>query len=249
MNPDFWSPTSSYRTLGDKIIVSAGTEPKYYEQLHSTRLHCTKYAPEAWQLFYYGYPDGCPTQKQRQYAFKIYALDRVVLGGFPTILWMDAAFQPVGSLAPLWKEIEEHGWYVHKQGDAVLGAWCSDAALAIFGISRDVAMTIPLCYSGIVGLNIHNSVGAKIWERWKGLYHTGAFDGPHQHMNGRPMEAWGDKLQAHCSDDPRCFGHRHDEAALSWLLWDMGLVLRTEPFIRIDNADGFIGHHVRLHAD
>src|SRR6185369_4818723 len=246
MNPAFWSPTSAKRTLGDRCIVSAGTEPKYYEQLHSTRLHCTKYAPEAWQLFYYGYPDGCPRQSQRQYAFKIFALERVVAAGFPIALWLDSAFQPVGSLKPLWEEIEEQGWYIQKQGDAVLGNWCSDAALAIFGISRDKAMEVPLCYSGLVGLNLRKPTGDQIWTHWKDLYEKGAFDGPHQHVYGMSPGPWGDKLQAHCSEDARCLGHRHDESALSFILYDMGLEPRTEPFLRIDRPVGFIGHHVEL---
>ncbi len=245
VNPAFVNPLNADRSLHDKIIVSCGTEPHYYEALHSTRLHCAKYVPEAWQLFYYGYPDGCPTQAERQYAFKIYALERAFAAGFSTMLWLDSAFQPIGSLAPLWKEIEEQGWYIQQQGSAVLGNWCSDAALGIFGIGRDEAMRIPLCYSGLVGLNLRNTTGNNIWTAWQALYNAGAFDGPHRNYRG-PRAPWGYKLEGDCSPDPRCEGHRHDESALSFILYRMGLKPRTEPFLTIDSPKGFIGHHVRL---
>lgn len=233
------------RSLQDKCIVSCGTEPHYYESLHSTRLHCAEHVPEAWQLFYYGYPDGCPTQAERQYAFKIYSLRRTFEAGFKTMLWMDSAFQPIASISPLWEEIKLQGWYIQKQGDAVLGNWCSDRSLAIFGIGRDEAMQIPLCYSGLVGLDVKTWNGAKIWDEWQALYESGSFDGPHQNAPGEPC-AWGYKLQSNCSDDPRCEGHRHDESALSFILYKLGLKPRIEPFLTIDSPEGFIGHHVRL---
>ena len=248
MNPAFWHPLSHDRTIHDQCIVSAGTEPHYYEGLHSTRLHCAKYDPDSWQLFYYGYPDGCPTQQERMYAFKIYAMRRVATAGFARMLWMDSAFQPIAPMHALWKEINDTGWYIQMQGDSVLGSWCSDAALDVFGISRDTAMGIPLCYSGLVGLSMKRLEGKEIWRMWEELYDAGTFDGPHTNVNGAPHTPHGHKTQGHCSTDPRCHGHRHDEAALSFILWKMGLRPRCEPFLTLGSTDGFIGHHVRLHA-
>ncbi len=245
MNPPFWKPDFVDRNIGDRIIVSCGTEPHYFEQLHSTREHCTKYVPEAWQLFYYGYPDGCPPQHARQYAFKIYALERAFAAGFAELVWLDAAFQPIASVEPLWREMTLHGWYVHVQGDAVLGNWCGDYALSVFGITRDVAMTIPLCYSGLVGLNVRHATGNRIYQRWCELFRQGTFDGPHLNQPGT-WEPWGNKFAGPCSSDPRCTGHRHDEAALSYILWEMGLTPRHEPFIEINGQPGFIGHHRKL---
>lgn len=246
MNPAFWNPLGSDRTLGDRCIVSAGTEPHYYEGLHSTRLHCTRWAPEAWQLFYYGYPDGCPKQVERMYAFKIYALQRSIEAGFQHVLWLDSAFQPVGSMRELWREIEVESWYVQQQGNAVLGNWCSDAALDIFGIDRDQAMTIPLCYSGLVGLNMHTDIGNEIWQQWRILYASGSFEGAHTNVMNSPLVPHGHKTMGHCSSDSRCIGHRHDEAALSFILWKLGKKPRLMPFFKMDTPLGFIGHHVEL---
>jgi len=245
MNPPFWNPRSEDRKISDRCIVSCGTEPHYFEQLHATREYCTKYVPEAWQLFYYGYPDGCPTQIERQYAFKIYALRRAFAAGFAELLWIDTAFQPIGSVGPLWREMNEHGWYIQAQGDAMLGNWCSDVALARFGITRGLAMGIPLCYSGLVGLNIRHETGNRIYRRWCELYDEGTFDGPHENADV-DTEAWGNKLRGRCSTDQRCQGHRHDESALSYILFEMGLEPRREPFIDMGQGVGFIGHHRKL---
>ncbi len=246
MNPPFEKPNYTARTLGDRCIVSCGTEPHYFEQLHATKEYCTKYAPEAWQLFYYGYPDGCPPQSQHQYAFKIKALERAFDAGFASVLWLDTAFQPIASLAPLWKEVDEHGWYIQGQGDALLGNWCSDIALHTFGITRDVAMGIQLCYSGMVALKLNHTIGEEIFKRWVKSYYAGTFDGPHLNDPLSPTRPWGQKLAGHCSTDPRCQGHRHDESALSFILWEMGLTPRHEPFLTLSDDNGFIGHHRKL---
>src|SRR6185369_76530 len=246
MNPAFYCPRHHPRTHGDRCIVSCGTQAHYYESLHSTRLHCSAHIPEAWQLFYYGYPDGCPAQQEKQYAFKIYALRRAWDASFGTITWIDSAFQPIASVEPLWAEVERAGWWIPAQGDANLGNWTSDRALEIFGITRDVAMDIPLCYSGLVSILCRTSIGKEIWRLWQELYDKGAFNGPHQNIIGGHTGAWGNKTTGECSKDPRCHGHRHDESALSFVLYKLGLKPSKLPFLTLESEQGFIGHHVEL---
>ncbi len=244
MNPDFRRPAGyCERTICDRIIVCCGIGAHYDRGYRSTLNHCDVYEPGTWQLFSHDYPDGCPPQSESQYAFKIYALQRAIDAGFRYVLWMDAAFQPIASLEPLWQHIAQYGWFVPVQRDAVLGNWSSDMALDIFQISRDSAMGMPLCFSGIVGLDMASPIGKNIWQLWRELYTQGAWNGPHQNEPGVVPHAWGQKLSGHCSDDPRCCGHRHDESALSMVLWWQGLAPRTE-FLTLYNADGIIGHHV-----
>ncbi len=248
MNPAFWSPLSADRSLHDRCIISAGTEPHYYESLHSTRLHCAKHDPESWQLFYYGYPDGCPTQKESMYAFKIFAMARAIDAGFRTVLWMDSVFQPVTKMDALWDYIEDHGWYIPCQGEAVLGNWCSDSALEQFALRRDDAMAIPLCYSGLVGLNLQTSIANDIWSLWNIFFKAGTFNGAHTNVQGSPIVPHGHKTMGHCSDDARCHGHRNDEAALSFALSQLGVKpLHNPAFLKMqDEARGIIGHGVKL---
>ena len=206
-----------------RVITSAGIGHHYRELLRSTVNHCAVHCPETWRRWWDILPPGCPSHEESQYAFKIHALEEPIRSGFQHVLWMDTTFQPIDSIEPLWAHIQETGWFVAEQS-AHLGSWTSDRALRIFGISRDEAMEIPLVYSGLVGINQASEVGLKIWERWRELYAAGAFRGPHYNESCvDPWVARGLKWAGHCSNDPRCEGHRHDESALSFVLHELGL--------------------------
>ncbi len=245
--PVFFNPAGRDRGLNDRCIVSCGIGENYIQGLASTRAHCAYHDPTSWQLFYSYYPEGCPPHEEQQYAFKIYALKRAIAAGFRYILWMDATFQPVDSLEPLWERIEEKGWYVPPQQGAMLDCWCSDAALNIFDIPRDEAAKIPLVYSGLVGLDMERAPGKMIWIGWERLYNRGAFNGPHKNVQGVDgMARWGDKFAGFASSDSRVEGHRHDEAALSFVLAKWFCVPEELGFLTYEKPDGFIDHHVPL---
>ena len=89
-----------------------------------------------WKLWYDDYPIGCQPHREDPYAFKILALQRAITAGFRYILWMDTSFQPVASIENVWQSIEKDGWYIPRQGDALLGTWSTDEALQIY---RDLA--------------------------------------------------------------------------------------------------------------
>jgi hypothetical protein len=178
------------------------------------------------------------------YAFKIYAMQRAVDAGFRFILWMDTKWQPVGSMCRLWAEIERSGWYAPKQGDAVVGTWCTDEMLKLFDVTRDESMTIPLCYSGLVGLDFSSITGHAIWCAWRDS--KGLWTAPHLNKPGEQMEPWGEKFSGHVSYDPRVTGHRHDEAALSLILYKMGLRPSTLGFLTLEDPNGFIGNDIKL---
>lgn len=245
-DPEFVTTSGRERGPDDMVIVSCGIGTEYQEALHSTRLHCEKNVPEAWLLFYRDYPTGCPTQRESQYAFKIFAMKRAIVAGFRYVLWMDSCFQPLRSIEPLWEEILEHGWYVPRQQDAMLGNWSSDYFLQRTGTERSVAMQIPLVYSGLVGLDMNNRTARDLWESWYRFWERGLFNGPHRNVPGGVMKPWGLKYEGHCSDDPTVQGHRHDESALSLILHQWGLRPTTRGFLTLESPDGFIGHKVEL---
>jgi hypothetical protein len=244
--PVFIHPAGRERLPEDRCIVSCGIGEKYVQGLASTRAHCTVHDPDSWQLFYSYYPKGCPPQEEQQYAFKIYALQRAIAAGFRHVLWMDATFQPVDSLEPLWERVKGRGWYVPPQQGAMLDRFCSDSALSIFGINRETAAKIPLVYSGIVGFDLHSVIGLRLWLGWQRLYDWGAFNGAHRNEPGMHRHAWGDKFAGHVSDDPSVEGHRHDEAALSYVLHSWGLLPEDLGFLTYETPNGFIDHHVPL---
>lgn len=208
-----------------RAIVNVAVGDSYIRKSESMRWHCRKYcACDADLLFTDGLPSGCPTHADRQYAFKIFALREAVAKGYRNLLWIDVSFMPQWPITQLWETIERDGWYVPAQGTNWLGSWCSDDALRLMSIGREAAFRAPLVYSGLVGLSLDHAIGAEIWRRWQDLYERGVFDGPHRNDPGVPRYEWGDKWAGHCSDDLRVEGHRHDESALSAILFEMGLV-------------------------
>lgn len=246
-DPEFVATHGRERGPEDACIVSCGIGPDYQEPLHSTRLHCEVNVPEAWRLFYRRLPVGCPPHHLRQYAFKIVAMQRAIEAGFRYVLWIDTSFQPVRSIEPLWEVIRTRGWYCPPQGSAKLGEWCSDSFLAKVARSRDELMSVPLVYSGLVGFDLHNDTGRGMWNFWRTLYNAGAFDGPHLNTEVEGMHPWGLKFQGRCSSDPRVHGHRHDEAALSFVISAWGQKPTDEGFLSVEVPTGFIiGHHVKL---
>ncbi len=200
--------------------------------------------PEAALMFWDDYPDGCPPQHEQMYAFKIFALAEAIRAGFRYVLWMDSAFQPIRSIAPLWEVIKRDGWYVPPQLSEKLSRWCSDDALRMLGVTREQVSAVPLVFSGLVGLDMQNATGKQIWWSWEAFYRRGIFNGPHKNLPGQPVEPWGQKWQGHCSHNAEVQGHRHDESALSFILWQLGLVPIGHNFLTIDSPEGFIGHHV-----
>lgn len=228
--------------MKDRCIVSAAIGAKYRTEFQSMRWHVEKHCSDDHDIIHWDdYPPGCPTQQQRQYAFKIYAIADAIQRGYRRVLWMDIVYMPQGSIDALWAVVARQGWYIPTQGDAVLGNWCSDACLEVFGLSRDEAMTVPLCYSGLVGLDLDHRTGQHIWELWQLAYERGAFQGPHKNEGkpGEPIHAWGHKTAGHCSDDPRCMGHRQDESALSAILYRLNLKPETA---------GVLGDCIKMHV-
>ena len=245
--PVFVDPSGSYeRTENDRIIVSAGIGEHYLAGLASTRAHCAVHAPEAWQLMYTYYPEGCPPHEKRQYAFKIFALRRAIAAGFRYVVWMDSTFQPIGSMQPLWDCLTEHGWYVPPQQGLMLDRFVSDEALSIYDITRAEAAAIPLVYSGLVAFDMRVGPGRYLWRLWEDLYERGAFNGAHLNKPDAAFERWGEKFSGHVSDDVHVEGHRHDEAALSYALSAWRLEPPNLGFLTYEDPRGFLGHHVPL---
>jgi hypothetical protein len=244
--PEFEMTGGFSRTDNDLCIVSCGIGPHYQEGLHSTRLHCEVNVPEAWRLFYRELPLGCPPHDQQMYAFKIWAMQRAIDAGFRYVLWMDSGFQPIYAIDPLVQVIKSEGWYVPRQGAFMLDEWCSDDMMVKLSILAKDLQRIPLCFSGLVGLDMKSEIGNAIWWKWKRTQEEGAWNGAHYNRPGEPMTPFGLKTQGHVSNLETVKGHRHDEAALSWVLWSLGLTPMSKDFLTLESERGFIGRHVKL---
>jgi hypothetical protein len=169
-------------------------------------------------------PPGSPPHDQAPYGFKLYAVSEALRQGYPSVLWLDAPCIAGGSLEPIFETIEREG-HCFVSGDERLGNWASDACLAAFGIPRDAAMEMPLLNGAFIGLDLEHSRTRDWTRRIVQQCEAGLFKGAalteHAPADVRARNV--DKDTGHLSDDPRCWGHRHDEAVGSCLAQLLGM--------------------------
>lgn len=158
------------------------------------------------------YPPGCPTHQDVPYAFKPYAFQNAyAVLAYTTVLWMDASCYAIGSLDPVFEQIERDG-YLLFANDATVGEWCADSALPALRLTRDEAMEIPEISACVMGLDFRHQVAREFFDKWMKLANDGiTFKGSHTNKNGE------------CSADPRVKGHRHDQTAASVLAYRLGM--------------------------
>ncbi len=171
-----------------------------------------------------GFPPGSPSHKKSPYAFKLHALRAAAERGHRIVLWLDAPCVAVRPLGPLFDRIE-HGGHLLVAGDEKLGNWASDACLAAFKTTRDEAMGLKLMNGTFIGLDLAN---ARSREWLDGLFRAcgkGLFEGPYlsDHAPEAVKAVKPGKPQGFVSKDPRCWGHRHDEAVGSCLAARLGM--------------------------
>lgn len=180
-----------------------------------------------------GFPPGSPSHDKSPYAFKLYALREVQRRGYRSVLWVDAPCVAIAHPDPLFDRIERAGHLLVSGGEKV-GNWASDACLEEFSIGRDEAMDLPLMNGTFIGLDL----GRPRSREWlDGLFRAcakGLFEGPYlsEHAPPNVLALKPDKPRGFVSKDPRCWGHRHDEAVGSCLAYRMGLEIGRAGDIR-----------------
>ena len=161
-------------------------------------------------------PPGSPTHGEVPYAFKSWAIQEAKRRGYTSILWADACIYPAPDLSPLWERIERDGCWISNNG-WLNGQWCSDAALPLFGMTREEAMEQKHVVATSFALNLAHPVGQQIAAEYHRFACNGSFFGPWSNKNGE------------ASSDSRVLGHRHDQTALSVIAHRMGLELTDPP--------------------
>lgn len=169
-------------------------------------------------------PPGSPSHERDPYGFKLYAIDQALRRGYTSILWLDAPCIVSGSLDPVFSAQERAGHCFASGGDR-LGHWASDACLQAFGIDRDAAMDLLLMNGAFIGLDFEHSRTREWYRRMVQQCDLGLFRGAAltefapADVRARNVE----KDTGHLSSDPRCWGHRHDEAVGSCLAHLLGM--------------------------
>lgn len=169
------------------------------------------------------YPPGSPTHQDMHYAFKVYAVLDAFERGYETVLWLDTSSYLTNPPEPLFDLIEAKGYYL-SHGTDPLGYWISDKALSEFGYSRDQAMEMKLLAGCIFGLSKKSPVAMEFLREWHRLAKTGLFTAVHNCVNPGVMRSIEHYTEGQwVSTDPRCKGHRSDEAVLTLVAHRLGM--------------------------
>lgn len=169
------------------------------------------------------WPPGSMTHRQCHYAFKVHAVWETYQRGYTSILWFDASCWATRPLGPLWERLERDGHVLVEDANK-LGNWSSDASLAMFNVTRDEAMKIPLMCGTCWGVDLTNPRSLTFLERLRALAVPENFIGTHnsRHPGLRQHPRPGTE-GAMVSNDERVWGHRSDEVWMSLLSHDLGM--------------------------
>ncbi len=177
-------------------------------------------------------PPGAPTGDIPfvGYASKPFAMLEAVRQGFDIVLWLDSACYPIRHTWGFFDHIAKHGYYVQDNGFPV-GRWCSDDALETLGITRDEAFGIPEISTMVVGLDVRKSDAMSFLQEWAALAADGkTFLAAHANDHGEVLEMnVPRRTVGRVSEDPRVWGHRHDQTAASVLAHRRGWTRTPKP--------------------
>lgn len=166
-------------------------------------------------------PPNCPPHDHNPYAFKIYAFREAFRRGYKIVCWLDCSFWAIQNVMPIFDIINDKGVFAFRSGYNCAQT-CPDNLLASVGISRDEAETIPETATGIVGLNIDNPDGKKVFEYWEDFCDSGLF------RNNRVHDL-------NDSKDPRFKHGRQDQSAFSMALYKAGVSFLYEDYVAYYN--------------
>lgn len=171
-------------------------------------------------------PPGSPAHADDPYVFKLHAFLASLDRGFRSALWLDAPCIVTRDPNPIFDKIEREGHLFITDG-ARLGNWASDACLGAFGLSRDEAMELPLLNGTFIGLDLTNDRSLRWLGQMRAACLRGLFRGPWLSGHAPPeIRARNpERKTGFVSDDPRGWGHRHDEAVGSCLAHRLGMAV------------------------
>lgn len=156
---------------------------------------------------------GVPSHDEAPYLFKLGALEIAQREGVDIVIWADAAIRAIAPLDRMIQHIAAHDYsFMSSCGvgeQHMCGVWTNDRMLEHFKLSRDEAMGWEQHSACCFGLRLGSPAVQQLLREWRDAApcFPGAWD------NSRRTE----------SNDPRCRGHRHDQAALSIIAHRLGM--------------------------
>lgn len=233
---------------GRACITSVVTDPSmtvYMAGLERMKRRLVEVGYEgSWRLWAGCYPPGSPSHADAGYGFKVHAIEEARRAGYSQIVWLDAEAFPVKDLGNLFMRLALHG-VISVSGHEPLGEWCSDEALGLLArysrIDREIAhgqrdddWGTPRVQAGkVYAVDYLVPDGVAFMDQWRVLLDRGVFSGPAINTGAGPeveasaRRSLGHRSAGFCSADPRVRGHRHDEIAAGFIVWQKGLPTGT----------------------
>lgn len=161
--------------------------------------------------------DLIPSQEDSPWGFKPVLLNYAKEKGYKYILWLDSNMICIRKPVTIFKKIIKNGYYISSSYTTKMGYWCSDIALENFGIDRETSFKITEVNPSYVGINIYNPIAIKLLNEWNKYALDGiTFRGiPQNYL----LSETNKNDRGIVSKDTRVKGHRHDQTALSYLVW------------------------------
>lgn len=158
-----------------------------------------------------------PSQDESPWGFKPVLLNYAKEKGYKYILWLDSNMICIRKPVTIFKKIIKNGYYISSSYTTKMGYWCSDIALENFGIDRETSFKITEVNPSYVGINIYNPIAIKLINEWNKYALDGiTFRGiPQNYL----LSETNKNDRGIVSKDTRVKGHRHDQTALSYLVW------------------------------
>jgi len=173
-----------------------------------------------------GYPPQSPSQEEVPYGFKMYAIREAERQGAECVIWVDSGVEAYKPLTPLLQEVEELGYGMCYVGANLLER-CKDSLLAKWQLSREAAAGIILICGSVYLFDLTNPMTRDLLNAWEAMMLDGDWNGPHKN-SASPGEPLGGRTYGHCSNDPRCSGHSHDETSIALLAWKRKLSIWSQ---------------------
>jgi hypothetical protein len=205
-------------TLNKPCIISAGIGGWYAAGIDRMERSLIFHGYGGDMLFWRNeYPPDCPPHDINPYAFKIYAFREAFRRGYKIVMWLDCSFWAVRNPMPILDIVNDKGVFAFRSGYNCAQT-CTDLLLNEAGYTRDEAEQLPEIATGIVGINISNPDGKKVFDLWSEYCDKGLF------VNDR-------NYNSNESTDPRYVHGRQDQSAFSMAVHKAGVKFDYQDYV------------------
>jgi hypothetical protein len=204
--------------MTDFCFLSVAFGPRYIEQQKRLDASLERIHPDAEHVMWTNnYPPGSRTHKESLYGFKPHAVAALLDAGYKKIIWLDTAIvlqHPVDYWFTLGVPV------IAAKDDNALGKTICDKALNYY--SNPNIENMNLVGGSVYVFDFNQTITHRIFNRWLGAEMDGIFGSQEEQSAGLINR------------------HRHDEAALAYLMQSNGVQPMAHDVMRYNQDENSI---------